>query len=243
MQNQHALVRENMVAESDLLNELAETAANRAESLQTEEQRRQELSLSIHNALHGIYQYFSQLFEHLNAIKPVAPRACHVDSRTAYSSIEWIEAKADLRKQSLSDNAMVDHVSLRIRLTAPESVRITRRWNELEKLSSELEEFGLRPVEDLYSQARRQPQKEFVEIELAPDFVTRMQFQGDYDAGHIELLSNNFDGFGLAAFVLKPADVTHHLLDEIGRFLLGRTTGLPELLTSTRFTPKYAAYR
>lgn len=187
MPNQHASEVSGTPEESDLLAELADLAAKKTQTEQTDEQKRLERSKNVHIALNRIYQYFSQFFEHLKAVKPATALSFQLDQKTAYSNIHWIEANADLRRQNLSDSALVDHVSLLIKFTAPDPVVITRRWNELETLKQELNDFGLRPVEDIYAQVRRQPQKEFVTIELAPDFSMRLQFQGNYEGGDIEL--------------------------------------------------------
>ena len=243
MSNQYSSIENESIEGSDLLAELAGEATQKNKVLQSEEQYRQERSQNLHAALNKIFQYFSQFSSHLNKIKPTTPRGYNVDPRTAYSNIQWGEVRIDSRKQSLSDKALIDHVSMLVKLTATKPVLTKRRWNELDSLSKELSDLGLRPIEDLNVQARRQPQQEIFELELAPDFQMRIQFQGNYDTGKIDLLSNNFDGFGLAAHVLDPADVNQKLLDEIGRFLIGRNNSLPEIMSRTRFKPQYAIYR
>jgi len=243
MSNQHSSIGNENSEGSDLLAELAGEATQRNKALQSEEQNLQERSQNLHAALSKIFQYFNQFSSHLNKIKPTTPRVYSVDPLTAYSNIQWGEARVDSRKQSLSDKALVDHVSMIVKLTATNPVLTKRRWNELDNLKKELDNLGLRPLEDLNVQARKQPQQEFFQLELAPDFQMRIQFQGNYDTGKIDLLSNNFDGFGLAAHVLDPADVDQRLLDDIGRFLIGRNDSLPEIMSKTRFKPQHANYR
>ena len=243
MSNQHSSIESENFEGSDLLAELAGEATQRNKALQSEEQNREERSQNLHVALSKIFQYFSQFCNHLNKIKPTTPRVYNVNPQIAYSNIQWGEVRIDSRKQSLSDKALIDHVSMLVKLTATSPVLTKRRWNELDSLKKELSDLGLRPIEDLNVQARKQPQQEFFELELAPDFQMRIQFQGNYDTGKIDLLSNNFDGFGLAAHLLDPADVDQQLLDEIGRFLIGRNDSLPEVMSNTRFKPQYAIYR
>ena len=90
---------------------------------------------------------------------------------------------------------------------------------------------------------RGKPKQEFFDVPLAADFLLRIQFQGNYDSGMIDVLSNNFDGFGLAAYVLDPSAVNQQFLDDVGRFLIGRKDSLPTPLNTTRYVPKQAVYR
>ncbi len=228
---------------SDLLAELAGEATQKLQALQTEEQDHKARSENLSLALGRIFHFFNPFSTHLNRIKPVIARSYSADPQAIYSNLQWGDAVADYRKQGLSDTAFFDHVSFRVRLTASGSVMVKRRWNEVETLKKELNAFGLRTVHDLDEIVRSKPNQEFFEIELAPDFLMRIQFQGNYDTGKIDLLCNNFDSFGLASYTLDPQETTQQLLDEIGRFLIGRKEGLPALLGSTRYLPKQAVYR
>jgi hypothetical protein len=244
MQHNHtsASGKEN-IGESDLLAELAGEATQKVKTIKSEELDRQVRSQNLHDALGNIFQFFNQFTNHLNKIQPVVPRPYNLDPQAVYNDLQWSAASVDFRKQSLSDNAYIDHVSIRVKLTATRPVSVKRRWYEVENLKKELNAFGLRTFNELETLVRSNPQQEFFQAELVPDFLMRIQFQGNYDTGQIDLLCNNFDSFGTHAFTLKPEDVTQQLLDEIGRFLLGRKDDLPTLLNSTRFLPKQPIYR
>ncbi|NOT99359.1 MAG: hypothetical protein HOO97_09765 [Sideroxydans sp.] len=228
---------------SDLLAELAGEATQKLKALQSEEHDRQTRSKHLHEALGKIFQFLNPFATHLNRIKPIIHRPYSIDPQTVYNELQWNEAYADYRKQSLSDTAFYDHVSFRVRLNAPAPVIVKRRWNEIESLKKELDAFGLRTLDDLDVVVRSQSKQEFFEARLAPDFLMRIQFQGNYDTGKIDLLCANFDGFGLASYMLDPDTVNQQLLDDIGRFLIGRQESLPSLLSKTRYLPKQAVYR
>jgi hypothetical protein len=228
---------------SDLLAELAGEATQKIKALQTAEQDHQARSASLSTALGNIFQFLNPFSTHLNRIKPVIARPYSVDPRTTYNDLKWGDAYTDYRKQSLSENAFFDHISFRVRLTALNPISVKRRWNELDTLKKELDTFGLRTLHDLDEIVRNKSKQEFFTAELAPDFLMRIQFQGNYDTGKIDLLCNNFDGFGLASYMLNPDEVTPQLLDDTGRFLIGRAEHLPAQLSSTRYLPKQAIYR
>lgn len=229
--------------ESNLLTELAGEATQKLQALQTEELDRQARSESLSVALNNIFQFFNPFSTHLNRIKPIISRPYTVDPQTTYNDLKWGDAYTDYRKQSLNENAFFDHISFRVRLTTLNPISVKRRWNELETLKKELDTFGLRTLHDLDEVVRSKSKQEFFEAELAPDFLMRIQFQGNYDTGKIDLLCTNFDGFGLTSYMLDPNEVTPQLLDDVGRFLIGRAEHLPAQLSSTRYLPKQAVYR
>lgn len=243
MPHKHSSSKKQDMGESDLLAELAGEATQKMLALKTEELDRQARSQSLNEALDKIFHFFNPFSTHLNRIKPVISRPYSVDPQTIYNDLQWGDAYADYRKQSLSDNAFIDHVSFRVRLTSTNPVTVRRRWNEIETLKRELNTFGLRTLDDLDAVVRGKPKQEFFEALLAPDFLMRIQFQGNYDTGKIDLLCTNFDGFGLASYMLDPEAVNQQLLDDIGRYLIGRKDNLPPSLSSTRYLPKQAVYR
>lgn len=243
MTHKHSHSKQVDFGGSDLLAELAGEATQKLKAFQTAELDHQVRSESLSTALSNIFQFFNPFSTHLNRIKPVIARPYYVDPQAMYSNLQWDDAYTDYRKQSLSENAFLDHVSFRVRLTAPSPVLIKRRWNEVETLKKELDAFGLRTLDALDELVRGKPKQEFFEVALAGDFLMRIQFQGNYDTGKIDLLCNNFDGFGLVSYMLDPDTVDQQLLDEVGRFLIGRKDRLPSLLSNTRYLPKQAIYR
>jgi len=85
---------------------------------------------------------------------------------------------------------------------------------------------------------RNKSQQETFRARLAPDFYVKIKFQGSYDDGLILMQCSNLDGFGPATYQLSPEHVTAQLLDDIGRFLIGRIHSLPSPLARARCAPK-----
>ncbi len=56
--------------------------------------------------------------------------------------------------------------------------------------------------------------------------------------GLAEINGRNFDNFGMSNFRLKPEDVSSELLDDLGRFLIGRANELPRPIRLARFMRK-----
>lgn len=227
----------------NLLAELASAATQKIRVIQSEEQIRLAKAIALDQALHKIFKYFNLFSSHLNQLQPAIPRVYHIDNLSVYDALQWTDGYADYRKQSLADNAYLDHVSLRVKLTNNTPVMLKKRWYDVPKLKQELHNLGLRSVVEIETLLENKLTHEFFHVELAPDFQMRMQFQGNFSAGQIDLLCTNLESFGTVAFQLNPDEVSPQLLDEIGRFLMGRNADLPALLSRTRYRPEQANYR
>ena len=223
--------------ESSLLAELAGEATSKLKALQSESENQQARSQKLGASLKKIYQFLQPFSGHVNNISPDIPRTYRLDSNAIYSNLSWQNALADYRKQSLADNALIDHVSFSVRLQAQEPVTVTRRWNQMDALKKELDTYGLRPLDDPDMLVRNKSQQETFSLRISPDFLLKIVFKGDYASGMLEISGRNFDEFGLCAFRLDPEHVSGEMLDDLGRFLLGRTDELPAPLRLSRSTP------
>lgn len=228
--------KENL-SESSFLSELAGEATNKLEAIKENTRDREARAEQLNAALGRIYQFFTLFSRHVNNLEPEIRRSYSLDNQTIFPPLKWKDAFADYRKRDLSDNAFLDHVSFRVRLVSPAPVMVTRRLNQVEILKKELHAFGLRSLGDL-DELSRNKQQETIQVHLAPDFFVRIRFQGNYDGDRIDVRCNNLEGFGAVAFKLAPESVTSNLLDETGRFLIGRSDNLPAALAQTRHFPK-----
>ncbi len=222
---------------SSLLAELAGEATSKLKALQSESEERQARSEKLNAALKRIYKFLQPFSVHVNNIAPNIPRTYRIDGNAALSNLSWENALADYRKQSLADNAHFDHVVFSVRLQADGPVTVTRRWNQMDALRRELDAFGLSPLDDPDMLMRAKSQQETFSIRIAPDFLMKILFKGDYAKGTLEISARNFDGFGPSTFRLDPEDISGELLDDLGRFLIGRIDGLPGPLRLARTSP------
>lgn len=219
--------------ESSLLAELAQEAADKLGTGRSADEDRQARDRLIHESLERIFQFLNQFSRHANNIAPQINRPYRLDTRTSFADLTWRGAFADFRKQDLSEKSRLAHVGFRVRLVAPAPITITRRWDQMDALRKEMHILDLRTVEG--HEPIGSPQQEHIEVRLAPDFPIHIRFRGNYDAGRIDVLARNIEGFGIAAFELDPQDVSQTLLDGIGRFLLFRTDKLPAALRRVQF--------
>lgn len=219
---------------SGFLVELEGEATQKLEALRAQQQDRQAMMQSVNAALDHAFQFFNLFTRHLNALEPEIPRIYALDGKTQFSQLKWKSGMVEYRKQSLADDALLDHVYFQVRLSAPAPVTVIRRWEQFDEIRKDLEAYGLKPIEDMHELWRNRPQKAAFQVGLEPEFLIWMRFQGNYADGSIDLASNNLDGFGEMKAKAGPELLRAGLFDEIGRFLMGRSSALPRELALTR---------
>lgn len=215
---------------SGLLAELAQEAAVRLGSGADSALERQRRERRLHDVMGRIFKFFNAFCRHTNALLPAISRSYALDARIVYSGLAWKEASVRYRLQNLREKALMDYVATTVRLTAPSPVHVVRRWDQVEQFKKEMHLLDLRLVEDIEIEGR--PQQENVEMDLAADFPIQLTFRANYRKDRVDLLARNLDGFGIGAYVCSSDDVTQQLLDDLGRFLLGRVQTLPPALQS-----------
>jgi len=215
---------------SSFLAELAGEASQKLEQKRAQQQDHREMIQSVNSALERTFHFFNLFTKHLNALEPDVPRAYTLDARTQFSPLKWKNGMVEYRKQSLADNALFSHVYFQVRLSVPEPVKVTRRWEQFDEFRNCIHAFGLKPIEDLHEMWRSRPQKVTFQVNLEPEFLIWMRFHGNYADGSVDLECNNLDGFGEMKGKLKPEILQSNVLDGIGRFLMGRSSVLPHEL-------------
>jgi hypothetical protein len=219
---------------SSFLAELAGEATQKLEAQRTQQQDQQSKNQSVNAALDRTFQFFNLFAKHLNALEPEIPRIYALDGKTQFSRLKWKKGMVDYRKQSLADNALLDHVFFQVRLDAPEPVTVNRRWEQYHDVAKDIEAFGLKPMADMHDLWRNRAQKASLQVNLEPVIMVRMHFQGNYADGSINLECSNLDGFGEVKTRLNPELLQPSIFDGIGRFLMGRSNSLPQELGFAR---------
>ena len=215
-----------------LLDELAQEVGAQAGALALSAQERQERARRIHDALLRISKYFGVFCRHTNALQPPIPRTYRIDEKTAYADLHWHEAMVKARKESLSELALLEMVSFRVRFMAPAPLTIRVRNDKLAAFKRDLHVLDLRIAEGM--ELDGVPDDTGTTFRLAPDFPVQMTFEANCNDNRIEVTTRNLESFGISAFACSPEEVTQELLDGIGRYLLARDNRLPTVLRRTQ---------
>ncbi len=213
---------------SSFLAELAGEATQKLEAKRNRQQDRQEMMRRVHDSLERTEKFFTLFCKHLNAIEPAVPRCYVLDSKSRFSDLKWKSGIISARKQSLADDALLDHAYFQVRLISPTPVEATRRWEKFDEFKKEVLAYGLKPkadLDDLWRVRRKHP---VLKVELEPELLLWIRFEANYATGCIDVTANNLDGFGKLRASLPPESLHTSTFDGIGRFLMGRVNTLPE---------------
>jgi hypothetical protein len=219
------LVRAQEEAAPSFLAELEHEANARSGNDDGDASRRSAEERLLDETLKRVFKFFEALCRHSNTLAPTIKRSYRLDLQTIFSELAWQDASVRSRRQSLAEHALLDYVAFRVRLSAPEPLAVVRRWDQMEALHKEMHHFGLRTMEGLEVEEEVSPGE--IRVRLAPDFLLQVTFRANYRKNQIDVLTRNFEDFGMAAFSCVPGDLTQAFLDDFARFLLDRSKQLP----------------
>lgn len=211
---------------SDFLAELTREADQITNSRGQAIQDRHVRSQRLHEALAQIFKFLHALAAHVNRMEPQIGRIYSLDARTVYKDLACRNAFAEARKQDISDSALNDYVTFGLNLCTPHQVVCSRSWMHLEEMKRELQSLRIGILNDDDIDGKKAKQ-EWVQVRLAQNFPAHIKFQANYGKFCIEVSSRNLGAFGNANFLLDPEAVTQALLDDLGRFIIGRANKLP----------------
>lgn len=215
--------------ESSFLAELAQESAIKQGSNLSATQALIARAQSLHDALQRTIGFFTPFIQFANNMEPEITRLYRLDARTVFSPLKWQGAFLDARKMDLSAEAKWAHVTFSVAYCAPQSVLVTRPWNQLEALKSELNNLKLKVLDESELDSKR-PKQEWLQVKLAGDIPVQLKFLADYELGHIDVMARNLLNFGSSRFKLLPEQITTSLLEDLGRILLSRSDRLPDAL-------------
>jgi hypothetical protein len=212
---------------SSFLAELAGEATQKLEAKKSEQQDQQEMMRRVHEAIDRTDKFFTLFCKHLNAIEPAVPRFYVLDGKSCFTGLKWKNGMISVRKQSLADDALLDHAYFQVRLISSAPVEATRRWEKFDEFKKEVLAYGLKPRVDLDDLWRVRREHPMLKVELEPEILLWIRFEANYATGCIEVTANNLDGFGKLQAALQPESLQTATFDELGRFLMGRVNTLP----------------
>jgi serine/threonine protein kinase len=182
---------------------------------------------AVHKALKLVIDFFAQFIKHVNDVEPQVKRLYRLDG-AAYSHLKLKNA-AMARYYRMEEPSVADllsNVVIGFTLYAPQPVIVKWRRDQIESLREKLRKLKLRALDSLDA-ISQMPGQAPVAVLLAPDFPVQLRFQGNYDQDCIDVTALNFEVFGTTSFRLETADITPELMDQIGLYLLGRSSKIP----------------
>jgi hypothetical protein len=106
-----------------------------------------------------------------------------------------------------------------------------RTWLHLEELKRELHNLKIGILNNGDTDGKKAKQ-EWGQVRLSQQIPVQMKFRADYGRFCIEIAARNLGASGTASYIMDPEAITGPMLDDLGRFVIGRADKLPAAFTA-----------
>ena len=202
---------------------------SQAEALQTqqtaEDRQLAEQNAATEQACRLILQYLQDLARQLSVIKPAGP-ALTLDGRTPWPAMKLVDFRVDARRKVLRDRESFDYVAMGWSIVPqvgdPVAGVVTVNFpTDMQRVEDRL---MMGPVKHDRKQIRH-PEKNVLQ-EVRYEYMTQTRgsvtASADHDHGQIHFRLLNTSGFEVVQTTWPAVRVTHQLLDELAKRIVGQ---------------------
>lgn len=174
----------------------------------------------ISEALRRAFDYFRELTEQLNVLKPPVPTEYNFLNLATLDGLVWQEGRADFRLlPAASDDRLLEQVTLRYRLHAGRDVKVTRESPAHEAFAAQLMEANI--VFDTEEIRNAKNGVERAVFTFPCEVKAGLGLMADYKLGDIRLVLRNVRRFGGATYRVPHDALDQGTLEELAHLLLG----------------------
>lgn len=204
----------------DLLSELRQAAAQAESEDEVDAKELAERKKRMAKAMRQIFDYLSEFTRHVDTLKPDVPHVFRLSPQIQIGGLAWSGSFVDFRRVSNSEFADLDSVSMRVTLASAQTLAVVAPPHLAVRQEDELAQVGLKYV----ATDRKNPRGgiEAVDFEVRQEISVVMEFKADVEQDQIVIRGRNFRGFGRVAYAVAVTEVNKAMLDELGRYLIGR---------------------
>lgn len=213
--------------DGDLLTQLRQQASAQQAAERDASRRQAVQDDDLDRALRQIFQYLHELTQQLNILKPTIAHHYPVADQQVLRELVWQEGFADYRTQDQASGNRAELVSLGIRLDGAPSFKIEREGPAIERLRTQLFDWGLRFNCREFHNARRYVER--AEFEISGSLSVNIRWQANFAQGRLLFEARNLERLGTVQHHVRPSAVDQALLEELGRLLLGQRSRFREL--------------
>jgi hypothetical protein len=180
----------------------------------------------VSDALQRAYQYFKELAEQLNVVKPAFAKGYAIVGVPEFSHLAWESGRVDLRTRDAAPGKKIfEQVSLFFRISGNKQLRVSRESPASERLRQLLTDnkIEFKAHEDRNQRGR-------TVFEFACEVKASVVLEANPETGRILLKTRNVERFGMLEHKLLPDAVTAEALEEFAGFILGETNRVGPLL-------------
>lgn len=214
--------RQSSAQPGDLLSQLRTevdslSQTNRHSGL-SETIQRQRFSTSLRLA----FDYFHELTQHLNALRPDLPCSYTLGSGAEFIKPKWQKGNAHAKSPANNEFHLIESVVVRGTCTAANDLAIACPRHQASTLRHEMALLNIHIVdEDDRSDAAR------VRFVLSREIRIQLHLSSSFETDSILVHARNVGGLGLAAYTASPEQLDRESFNMLGEQILGRRRSPP----------------
>lgn len=209
-----------------LLAQLRQQAENQVQESERKTRQEDMASQRIDEGLRTAFNFFHELVEQLNIIRPTIQRNYALTGIVEFSGLVWQKGFVDYRTRPQSAGSVYDSVSLSFQLKATRPVVLERDGLAVDSLRKMLSDNGVVFTCEEKLNQRRMLEKAVFSI--APEVKTTIRWQASPETGCIVLDTRNLERFGDIRYFIPPEKLHQASLEEFGRLILGEPNAFRE---------------
>ena len=182
----------------------------------------------MHDALRATFQYFTELANSLNILKPDVPRTFYVEGSTQFESFTVSNFRVRERRGTADHKEYLEEVALRFNWVGRQPLVAERDSPQLiQRLREHLTGYGMRfQSKDVMNDRGAVIRTVFT---VEPAIAAMAAFAGNWDTGKIRLSLKNAETLGTIDYQYDAAEVDQALLDEFTKLVLDKANNLKNL--------------
>lgn len=174
----------------------------------------------ISDALQHAFDYFRELTEQLNILKPPIPIEYSLLNLATFDGLAWQEGRADFRLlPQATEDRLLQQVTLRYRLGAGRQLSVERENPAHEAFAKALHDAGIQFQSEEFRNVRNHVERTVFTFPC--EVRAGFGFTADYEQGDIRLVLRNVRRFGGAEYRLSYEALDQGTLEEMARLLMG----------------------
>lgn len=172
-------------------------------------------------ACKSAFQYWLQLAQQLNTLRPVNRSRYVLDARHVLHGLPATDFRVDSRRRTLHGQEAYDHVVLHWSVRGGRRLTLARDFvADIERLEARLTQAGIQPL----STATRDPDNGkllAMHYEFDDTIACSVRLQPDHDRASLQLQLVNVEALETVRCVLPAIELGNGRLDELARWIVG----------------------
>lgn len=211
-----------------LLDDLKQQAESRKQEELTNRAEKSRCLQAVHGALRATFQYFTELANSLNILKPDVSRTFYVEGSTRFENLTVSNFRVRDRRGTIDHRDYLEEVALRFDWAGREPLVAERESPPLtQRLREHLAGYGMRfQFKDIKNERGVVIRTVFT---VEPAIIATASFSGNWDTGIIRLSLKNVETLGTIDYQYDAAEIDQALLDELTKLVLGKPNNLKNL--------------